>query len=391
MSSKSNKEYGRKPYLFKTYDDMMRTQSELQATSSGKSFKHSEMKKPYLADNYEQMERMYSPSQPSPYGFWQGYELWDSEGMSDEDFNKMLNDWFKSLPGGAEIPPIKNLPCNCPNCLAHSPIPSEVCCGGASSVPISFYIIGTRRTSLPVHSEPGFNDSADITVGDMPLPSSCGEGSSPCVTNLITLHFDCTGEWTVRQASLKICGETHTINISKDCGGGGGGCPCDALTITAVGGGTADDTILAKTTPPESNSYSVSGCCGTSVWSVSVDAGSTLGGSTISQAGVLTAGATACGSLKVTATCEACETSATQYVRVADGGKWVLIYSCDECVGCGVNCGPSPITFISGKYKDIIDYATVNPDTSCTRYQYVCGGSGCETCHQFNKRYHWKC
>lgn len=103
---------------------------------------------------------------------------------------------------------------------------------------------------------------------------------------------------------------------------------CSSLTIVDEDGTPATDTILRNGTL---DFKTTDGCCGDIVWSVSVETGSTLGGSTITQAGVLTAGSTSCGSLKVTATCGACGTSATQYVRVMDAGQWVEISYTPYC------------------------------------------------------------
>jgi hypothetical protein len=97
---------------------------------------------------------------------------------------------------------------------------------------------------------------------------------------------------------------------------------CSALTIVNEDGTPATDTILRNGTL---DFKTTDGCCGDIVWSVSVEAGSTLGGSTITQAGVLTAGATACGSLKVTATCAGCGTSATQDLRITNAGAWSFV------------------------------------------------------------------
>jgi hypothetical protein len=102
---------------------------------------------------------------------------------------------------------------------------------------------------------------------------------------------------------------------------------CSSLTIVDEDGTPATDTILRNGTL---DFKTTDGCCGDIVWSVSVEA-ATLGGSTITQAGVLTAGSTSCGSLKVTATCSACGTSAEQYVRVTDAGQWVEISYTPYC------------------------------------------------------------
>ncbi|PIP71219.1 MAG: hypothetical protein COW90_01170 [Nitrospirae bacterium CG22_combo_CG10-13_8_21_14_all_44_11] len=86
------------------------------------------------------------------------------------------------------------------------------------------------------------------------------------------------------------------------------GCPEPPVPLTIAG-----SEIITRNNTAQ---YTASGCPSNIIWSVS---GS---GATISSTGLLTVGSTACGSLTITATCPACGTSATQYVRVTDAGKW---------------------------------------------------------------------
>ena len=78
--------------------------------------------------------------------------------------------------------------------------------------------------------------------------------------------------------------------------------------------------------------YTATGCPSSINWSVSGT------GATISSTGLLTAGATSCGSLTVTATCSACETSAEQYVRVTDAGQWIIVSNTYGTI-CSPTCG----------------------------------------------------
>jgi len=59
------KEFGRKPYISKTYHDMMNNITDKQIFNQV-VLKHSEMKKPYLSDDYSEMEHYFSPIYPGP-------------------------------------------------------------------------------------------------------------------------------------------------------------------------------------------------------------------------------------------------------------------------------------------------------------------------------------
>ena len=102
-------------------------------------------------------------------------------------------------------------------------------------------------------------------------------------------------------------------------------------TLTIIG----SETIIRNS----SAQYTTSGCPSNVEWTVSGT------GVSITQAGVLSASGSACGSLLVTATCAACGTFATHSVRVADAGQWVQINSCGS-PGVG-----TIVTTISGRYK----------------------------------------
>ena len=138
---------------------------------------------------------------------------------------------------------------------------------------------------------------------------------------------------------------THNITVTGDC---------SALTIVNENGSPATDTILRN----GSLNFKTTGtCCGAIEWTVSPE----TGGTTISDMGVLTAGATSCGSLLVTASCPDCGTSDTQYVRVTDAGKWIRVRDTQYC-DIGTNC--SDITCISGNTK-IYTYYEVDDNVKC--------------------------
>ncbi|MBT9168554.1 MAG: hypothetical protein DDT19_01901 [Syntrophomonadaceae bacterium] len=169
---------------------------------------------------------------------------------------------------------------------------------------------------------------------------------------------------------------------------------CSPLAIVNENGTPATDTILRS----GSLDFRTTGACReTIVWSVSVDVGSTLGGSIITQAGVLTAGATSCGSLRVTANCESCRTSATHFVRVADAGGWVLIASCGMSFWWrGSYCRH---TFISGKYRYYTEWCMrvppVAPETCVTDcvpfFNPGCPSYGMGPCTWINDGFTHKC
>jgi len=109
-------------------------------------------------------------------------------------------------------------------------------------------------------------------------------------------------------ANYLFCKLWHkTLGFAKPC-------PEPPVPLTISGSETITRNSSAQ--------YIASGCPSNVEWSVSGK------GVTINSTGLLAADSTSCGSLLVTATCSACGTSATQFVRVADGGQWVLVESC---------------------------------------------------------------
>lgn len=126
---------------------------------------------------------------------------------------------------------------------------------------------------------------------------------------------------------------------------------CEGWVIINADGSTpAIDTILRNQTLY----FKVAGwCCENILWELSVGEGSSLGGSTLIN-GALTAGPTACGTLKITATCPPTQQTATHYVRVTDAGAWVLkkYMYCAGSSNWGCACeAVDRSEEIKGKYK----------------------------------------
>lgn len=196
-------------------------------------------------------------------------------------------------------------------------------------------------------------DILTITGSDTPVDGDCytaSGGTEPYTWTITKGSIDTNGCVTVAgqcgTATITVtdangCSGTKEVNLSAE--------NCSSLTIVNENGAPATDTILRG----GSKDYKITGdCCAGVVWSVS---GEGLGGSTITQDGVLTAGAEACGSLLVTATCASCGTSATQYVRVTDAGGWAnasIIYECSQ--SCYWITGVSEDIYIGNKryYND---------------------------------------
>ncbi|TAL23360.1 MAG: hypothetical protein EPN94_09545 [Nitrospirae bacterium] len=118
------------------------------------------------------------------------------------------------------------------------------------------------------------------------------------------------------------CG-TVTINVTdanKCTGKKNLDIPTEELIITG------SDTTTRNST----RQYTATGC-GEVQWSVSGK-----GASINKTTGLLTTDSTACGAVSVTATCTACNTTATKSVRVTDAGQWVYV-PFSQKFGCSTN------------------------------------------------------
>ena len=413
---KPTKVSGKNPAM--TKDDypamrMKKTQQDL--INEGKKFKHSVLKKPYVADlSYQEMEYEATPlgrgldmtplaqfprfkgfdtvplvsgGEASKYPCWcegctgaggDTSAIWQDLEQAIEDgiikTKQEIEAWVKArwpqvytftLPG----------------------VPTEYQCTSKGKETLYIYICG-RRDEF-VHLETTESDSLFVQSSfEVPFPN---EGRCTtidrCACHTIGVIIDCGAGFescdTDRTVFLSACNTTQAIRIRPST------TACSSLTIVDEGGGAATDTILRN----GSNDYSTTGdCCENITWSVGAGTGQ-LGGSVINQSGVLTAGVTACGSLLVTATCEACGTSDTQYVRVTDGGQWVLI----DTITYGTGADGLLCTCISGKQKDIYygsccstagSTCDENGFTGWLQYTYLCSGTdGCTGCCSPDPKY----
>lgn len=332
-----------------------KTQQDL--INEGKKFKFSVFKKPY-ADNstYQEMEYEATPAgrtglnlPPFPIFNWDLNEppTWkeDKENCWCEGCN---------FPGGVNT------------------IPQRIeCDSSCDEITFIFEVLSDRILIFDLSSP--CNDWIESgAILPIPLPNSedCTEVHY-CFIQTFTVHLDCHVDSckcesnSERIITLTVCGKPYPILL--EC------CPaCEDLTIVDEDGTPATDTILRN----GSNDYKTTGLCSGDIkWSVTVDSGSQLGGSTISQAGVLTAGATTCGSLKVTATCESCGTSATQYVRVTDAGagKWSWYERCGYSYYCNTGCTTQQYLYFGNERWDEKNHYVYAAD-SCTG---VCSDSPC--------------
>lgn len=112
--------------------------------------------------------------------------------------------------------------------------------------------------------------------------------------------------------------------------------------------------------------YTATGCPSNVKWTV------TGKGASISSTGLLTAGATACGSLTVTASCSGCGTSATQDVRVADAGQWVLVSDCIDTSHYGHGYGWNTVECFIGNKRYLIYVDAIQYYADCNLRTWVC-------------------
>lgn len=146
------------------------------------------------------------------------------------------------------------------------------------------------------------------------------------------------------------------------------GCnPEDTLTIIG-----SDETTTNST-----KQYTTTGCPGTVTWGIS-------GKGAITSTGLLTTGATACGTIIITANCSQCGTSSTKDVRVTDAGGWydfiessycgVVDYSCYPCPGYYHNCGIATNIEIIGVEQWTMEWFIVPEESPCSCIAIDYGG-----------------
>lgn len=142
------------------------------------------------------------------------------------------------------------------------------------------------------------------------------------------------------------------------------------------------DEVVKSTT--KQYTYIDCGCgYGGVIWTVSGT------GASISQGGLLTTNATACGTLTITATQSGCQ-PATRQVRVTDGGTWVNIFSSNPdtsgCTSCGGGIQCQWLGYIVGNRRYYLTRSRLSNIGGCrTQAQWdilynnylAAGGLGC--------------
>ncbi|MBT9169208.1 MAG: hypothetical protein DDT19_02562 [Syntrophomonadaceae bacterium] len=204
------------------------------------------------------------------------------------------------------------------------------CSGTGVELAHTTFICGGREEFVHMRSAVADDGVRTEFLSEIPFPPALTRNCTvvePCRCHRVNIYvncgagFDCTPTGaSPRDVFVMTCDVMRRIEVHPVAGMG-----CSALTITNPDGSPATDTILTG----GCLGFAVRGsCCGRIEWSASGT------GASVTQAGVLCASSTACGSLTVTASCPACRTSASHSVRVTNGGRWVLVDSCSGCA-CG--------------------------------------------------------
>lgn len=212
-----------------------------------------------------------------------------------------------------------------------------------------------------------------FTSGNFPITVQQGT-SAPFVVNSLGEHFslDCGTEWCLIVPAIAIdsCAILYLLH------------PVGTVLpgiISCIG--TCDETVKSST-----KQYTYTPCyCHDETLPVWTVAGV---GASISQSGLLTTTAAACGILTITVTQEGCIT-VSQAVRVTNGGSWCLIQaeyirtteSCNchpvaGCSGCSGNCGGSPCCYYTTWSQTIGKYY-VQCSTHFQKFRDGCCGPGC--------------
>jgi len=392
LRTKPTRVSGKNPaYMSGDYPEMRQKKTQQDLINEGKKFKFSVLKKPYMSNlNYQEMEYEATPLAQSPFS-------------PNAMFPK-----FKGLDGvplisGGDIANIKPWPCTC----------GGACTGGIKTMNALWKEVAKAVADGRINGYTPRGDYSDWTF-HMSMESFIRDYLANEIYDLnttIAMSHQCQGTGIELADRTLICGGKemfgHLASTARgdyqeadlwlivpfpsdfkcttrencacwylstyvDCGAGFTSCAssrdiyistcagitrkeikpsssatCSALTIVDEDGSPATDTILRN----GSLDFKTTGdCCGEIQWTVSPE----TGGTTISAGGLLTAGATACGSLQVTATCPACGTSATQYVRVTNAGHWVDAGYCTSITGqfcLGYYASAEPQEAISGQKR----------------------------------------
>lgn len=371
FSGHRTKTSGKNPALIKgDYPEMRAKQTQQDLRNEGKKFKYSVLKKPWMSnDTYQEMEYIATPlgrgADMTPFakfprfgglgdttppliegGEGGKYKCWCEGCEQQKGLNIAMREMSVSMGGDDMRDSVF--------------VPDEYQCPDTGQGIIYFTVCGKKGEQVILRSN--YDSIFEISEFSIPFPdeSKCTTIDRCVCRNLGILvncneFDDCTHG---RDIFIEQCGYKSVIRIipsSSNCG---------SLTIVDEGGGAATDTILRN----GSNDYKTTGnCCEAITWSASGT------GASITQSGVLTAGATACGSLLVTATCQVCGTSDTQYVRVTDvgAGQWVEVSSCGTSV-----CSNRNNSVISGKIKNTAYFCCGDGNNPCDAV-YACNSAGC--------------
>lgn len=354
----------------------MRTITESQVKWAGGVWKHSELKKPYLADNYEDMERMFTPAQArfniSPYSIG-GLSVGQSGVYPDfEGQNECLCRNLFVFPKKSIIKAGESVEIWAGIGLKGKLDKINLKTGDIETV--SHFKWRIKRGSNWYNGGTGNIDFSQTVCYDSFLQSlttsrlqqkiwhKCPNAwDGDCIT-LKTSHDDLNNIANQNPNTISNCQMQIVIEVedysSPPCIGETtiivemrSDICCGSLTITDSDGTPATDTI---TNAFPTNPYAVTGCCGEVQWTVDATGGSQLGGSTISSSGVLSKGATACGTLVVTAICECCNTTTTQDVRVTDSGHWHSLGSITCATGAWAD--HYIVICLNGRYKSEYHY-----------------------------------
>lgn len=365
----------RKPYLATNYHDMMR---HIYAKPKG----HSEGLKPYMSDTYTDMEYPQLDYYDSDIPV-----IPDAGGGGDDNPPTPPNEcleWFyttlyvtgktyytdpayiQSLydnAGECEKLHLVILSCLQMNslsfcaCCASMGLPHGTCdedYGAAADQP------GWRCCDDPC---PSF----DIGIELETATTICYEVNADCDISVrwekkvgtdpwVAMETNCTDKPTCSGIVRAIdwCGNEVTADLPGTTASEPGVISCS---------GTCDEVVKSTT-----KQYTYTPCTcesGTAVWAVSGT------GASISQSGLLTTTAAACGTLTITVTMDGC-TVATQEVRVTNGGTWTQTSYTEYCHLGTESCFINPCTRVGSSYVTYsCDY-----DAGGTRSRYY-GQEGC--------------
>ena len=340
-------EYGRKPYIRidqkgkkVSYQESMRlTSDEIMRTRDIRLQQHSEFKKPYMTSSYQAMEKLRSLR---VFNFNYGnFNL-------DFDFNVVSYPKFEGDPGkiwrwnpllgylepiyddGAVFNPCGKIPDDCfqvhnlvlrSNCIKKW---TEECGRWLPHCLITCTAIDCETREITCKS---FTAPLGCWPGDIQLPPGVTQLDKDSFVDTSIFGVTFKLDENINYFKICICGNLccDEVNFTDDCDED----PCLEGMDCSIAG---SDTI----TTSDTNQLSATGDdCDLSrvIWGISGQ------GATISETGLITTDATACGSLKVTIDCLGGDRVVdTFYVRVTDCGSWSTICDSGNVGGRGRPC-----------------------------------------------------